>query len=143
MDGTLTVAQHDFDALRLALGLPANQPILETLDKMPPAQAKPLREKLDLLELDIAGNSRPGGGVRELLDSLRERNAKLGILTRNNLQNTRKTLEAAGLAHYFADEYIVTRDRARPKPDPGRYSIPAGNLGQRALPGRDGRRLFI
>ena len=31
MDGTLTVAAHDFDAIRRELGVPAGKPLLETL----------------------------------------------------------------------------------------------------------------
>ncbi len=39
MDGTLTIAQHDFDAIRDELGLPDNLPILESLAAMPAAES--------------------------------------------------------------------------------------------------------
>ena len=35
LDGTLTVAAHDFDKIRGTLGLPRNEPILEVLETYP------------------------------------------------------------------------------------------------------------
>ncbi|MEY4949417.1 MAG: hypothetical protein RL698_1628, partial [Pseudomonadota bacterium] len=35
LDGTLTVAMHDFDAIRTALDLPTGRPILEALAELP------------------------------------------------------------------------------------------------------------
>ena len=35
LDGTLTIAVHDFDAIRDELGLPAGEPILEAMSKLP------------------------------------------------------------------------------------------------------------
>ena len=47
MDGTLTVAVHDFNAIRDELGLPQGRPILEQLAEMPEERSGPLRERLD------------------------------------------------------------------------------------------------
>ena len=46
MDGTLTVAVHDFDAIRDALGLPQGRPILEQLAELPADEAQRLRDRL-------------------------------------------------------------------------------------------------
>ena len=54
MDGTLTIAQHDFDAIRAELGLPEGLPILESLEKLPSAEAKVLHSQLNEIELEIA-----------------------------------------------------------------------------------------
>ncbi len=57
MDGTLTIAQHDFDAIRDDLGLPDNLPILESLDAMPAAESAPIHQRLNEIELEIAAQA--------------------------------------------------------------------------------------
>jgi hypothetical protein len=54
MDGTLTIANHDFEAIRAELDLPPDRPILEALAELPPAQAQPRWEKLYQIEWEIA-----------------------------------------------------------------------------------------
>jgi HAD superfamily hydrolase (TIGR01509 family) len=119
MDGTLTVAVHDFDAIRAELGLPAGKPILEELATLPAAKANALFARLDALELALARRACAAEGAVELLARLRERGARLGILTRNSFANARETLDACGLAEFFAPACIVGREAAAPKPDPG------------------------
>lgn len=119
MDGTLTVAVHDFDAIRAELGLPAGRPILEELATLPAAEARTLFARLDALELDLARGARAAEGAAELLARLRARGARLGILTRNSVANARETLDACGLAGFFAPACIIGREVAAPKPDPG------------------------
>lgn len=121
MDGTLTVGVHDFDAIRSELGLPEGQPILETIQSLETsdeAGAESLRRHLAEIELRLARESTPMQGALPLLEYLAERDARIGILTRNNWFNTRETLEAAGLADHFDDADIVTRDCTDPKPSP-------------------------
>ena len=107
MDGTLTVAKHDFGAMRAALGLPADQAILESLAALPPAEAAPIYLRLQAMELEIA-----------LLEYLQAQSCRIGILTRNSLLNTKVTLKAAGLAQYFTSDHLISRDCAAPKPHP-------------------------
>lgn len=119
MDGTLTIAQHDFDAIRSELGLPNNgQPILETLDKLPEKQSQALHRQLNQIELDIAHQSKAADGAAELLEILTSRGIKLGIVTRNNAINVEVTLKAAGLSNFFMAENLLSRDCAPPKPSP-------------------------
>ena len=51
MDGTLTVAAHNFDQIREELGLEPGIPIVKALDSMPPEKANPLRERLQQIEI--------------------------------------------------------------------------------------------
>ena len=118
MDGTLTLAIHDFEAIREQLGLPAGRPILESLALLPEKQAQPLRQQLDAIELEIAHQSTAAPGALALLAQLVERNIKIGILTRNNRVNIQATLQAAGLAHFFPEALTLSRDCAPPKPSP-------------------------
>ena len=118
LDGTLTVAAHDFDSIRAELGLPVGQPILEELEQLPMAEAVELRERLDAIELELAGASRPADGALALLDELVGRDVRRGILTRNTRRNARVTLGAIGLGVAFAEEDILGRGEAPPKPDP-------------------------
>jgi HAD superfamily hydrolase (TIGR01509 family) len=119
MDGTLTLAVHDFDAIRAELGLEPKQPILEQLALLPRAQAQALFARLDALELELARKACAAEGAVELLSALAARGARVGILTRNTRANALETLRAAGLERFFEAERIVDRELAAPKPDPG------------------------
>lgn len=118
MDGTLTVAVHDFDAIREQLGLPTAQPILEALAALPSAEAGPLWRQLDEIELELARSARAMDGVAPLLEDLHARGRKLGIVTRNSLTNARETLQACGLLDFFDERWIMDRDASAPKPQP-------------------------
>lgn len=118
MDGTLTIAQHDFDAIRDELGLPESLPILESLDLLPKEESELLHKRLDQIELDIAAESKMADGADKLLETLLNNGANIGILTRNNKINISVTLEAAGLDGYFSDDNLLSRECAIPKPAP-------------------------
>jgi HAD superfamily hydrolase (TIGR01509 family) len=118
MDGTLTLAIHDFDAIRRQLGLPTGKPILEKLAELPKQEARQLHQRLDMIELAIAQQSTAATGAAKLLQTLSAQGRQLGILTRNNLLNIHATLDAAGLSRYFQHETLISRHCAPPKPDP-------------------------
>ena len=118
MDGTLTLAVHDFDAIRAELGLPPGQPILEQLAAMGPDAAAPIEKRLNEIELELSYQARPAPGATELLNELRDGGVAPGIVTRNNRENVRATLSAAGIVDFFQEANIITRDDAPPKPDP-------------------------
>ncbi len=84
LDGTITVAVHDFNAIRKELGIIENMPIVETIRSLPEKQSIPLQNKLNKIEEKIAKKAIPAPGVRNLLESLYRRNYKLGILTLNS-----------------------------------------------------------
>lgn len=118
MDGTLTLAVHDFDAIRHQLGLPPGKPILEQLAELPQKEARHLHQQLDMIELAIARRATQANGAIKLLENLTSQGCQLGILTRNNLINIHATLDASGLSRYFRDESLVSRHCAPPKPNP-------------------------
>lgn len=118
MDGTLTIAQHDFDAIRAELGLPEGLPILESLDQLPLEEAASLYQRLNEIELELAWQSRAAEGAEQLLEYLKFQGANIGILTRNNALNISVTLKAAGLADYFLAENLLSRECVPPKPSP-------------------------
>jgi HAD superfamily hydrolase (TIGR01509 family) len=116
MDGTLTLAAHDFAAIRRRLGLKPVIPILEQLADMPAAAAAPLFARLDEIELEVAVRAEAQKGARELLDALRTRRATVGILTRNSHHSALETLYACGLADYFDVDNVLGRESCTPKP---------------------------
>ena len=118
MDGTLTVAVHDFDAIRAQLGLESGKPILEQLALLPEPRARELYAQLDALELELARGARAAEGAERLLESLAARGSELGIVTRNSRANALETLRACGLERFFAPACVLGREAAAPKPDP-------------------------
>ena len=118
MDGTLTKAAHDFDAIRVELGIPEGKPVLETIGRFPPEQARRAHSRLAEIELEIATKAVAQPGARKLLRQLRERQAALGLLTRNTAAAAKETLSVTGLAEFFKDESIVARETCAPKPNP-------------------------
>lgn len=118
MDGTLTVAAHDFDGMREALGLRPGVPILEQLDAMPPHQAAPLHREVERWEQELAAQARVEPDAIALLEHLRSRGARLGILTRNTARSATITLEATGLDRFFAPPEVLGRHDCPHKPSP-------------------------
>jgi len=118
MDGTLTVAVHDFAAIRQALGIPSEDDILTHLAALPAAEAAAKHAWLLEHERDLAMASTAASGAVELVRELAGRGCRLGILTRNARELAHVTLEAIGLADCFAVEHILGRDEAQPKPSP-------------------------
>ena len=118
MDGTLTVAVHDFSSFKERHGLPSDQPILEAMASLPPARVAALSEALEAWELELARTARPAPGAAELLRDLTHRGARLGLLTRNSHEVARITLSAARIDHFFEVEAILGRTCAPPKPSP-------------------------
>lgn len=116
LDGTLTVHQHDFDAIRAALGIPAGRLILEYLDSLPRAAAAPLHARLAALEAELCASACAASGARALLVELAARGHRCGILTRSTRANALGTLAATSLADFFAAADVIGRDDADPKP---------------------------
>lgn len=118
MDGTLTVAVHDFAAIRVALGIPSEDDILTHLAALPSAEAEAKHAWLLEHERDLAVASTAATGAVELVRELAGRGCQLAILTRNARELAHVTLEAIGLADYFDKELVLGRDEAAPKPSP-------------------------
>ncbi|MGE8412873.1 MAG: HAD family hydrolase [Pseudomonas sp.] len=119
MDGTLTVAVHDFEAIRQALSIPADEDILTHLAALPADESAAKHAWLLEHERDLALGSRPAPGAVELVRDLAGRGYRLGILTRNARELAHVTLQAIDLADCFAEADVLGRDEAPPKPHPG------------------------
>ncbi len=119
MDGTLTLAVHDFAAIKRALEIPLEHDILHHLAALPEAVAAAKHAWLLEHERELALNARPAPGAIELVRSLQARDCRLGILTRNAHELALVTLQAIGLDDCFASADILGRDEAPPKPHPG------------------------
>jgi len=135
LDGTLTLAVHDFALIRRELDIPERQDILGHLAALPAADAAAKRAWLLAHERELAATARPAPGACELLQSLHARGCSLGILTRNDHALARLSLAGIGLGALFTDAAIVGRDEALPKPDPAglrlhaaRWAVPPTEL---------------
>ncbi len=118
LDGTLTVAAHDFDAIREQLGMQPGQPIVKSLSAMPHSQSEPLKKKLQSIEIKIAQNARPAPGAESLLDALKTLGCRIGLLTLNTRENAWITLQTLKIAHHFDESFVIGRWCAPPKPSP-------------------------
>lgn len=119
MDGTLTIAVHDFPAIKRALDIPQEQDILGHLAALPVEVAAAKHAWLLEHERELAVASTPARGAIELVRDLAGRGYRLGILTRNARELAHVTLQAIGLADCFEMHDVLGRDEAPPKPDPG------------------------
>lgn len=119
MDGTLTVAVHDFEAIKRALDIPQSDDILHHLAALPAAEAASKHAWLLAHERELAEAAQPAPGAVALVRELQARDCRLGILTRNAHGLALLTLQAIGLDDCFASADVIGRDEAPPKPDPG------------------------
>lgn len=118
LDGTLTVAVHDFAAIRAELGIPAGDDILAHLAEQEPERADWMQRQLARIENSLADRTEAASGATPLIRLLAERGARLGILTRNTRETALSTLDKIGLACHFHPAAIIGREESLPKPDP-------------------------
>jgi HAD superfamily hydrolase (TIGR01509 family) len=118
LDGTLTVAIHDFAMIRAALGVPTGVDILGHLAALPEAEARAANEKLLAIEDELVARTEPAAGAQALVELLHQRGARLGVLTRNTRDNALRTLGRIGLLPFIAADHVLGRDEAVAKPDP-------------------------
>lgn len=119
MDGTLTLAVHDFEAIKRALEIPLDHDILHHLAALPAEVAAAKHAWLLDHERELALGAQPAPGAVELVRELQARGCRLGILTRNAHALALLALQAIGLGEYFASADVLGRDEAPPKPHPG------------------------
>ncbi|WP_442961817.1 HAD family hydrolase [Pseudomonas sp. BMS12] len=118
MDGTLTVAVHDFPAIKRALGIPQEDDILHHLAALPEAEAQAKHAWLLEHERELAIGSVAAPGAVALVRALQQRGCRLGILTRNAHELALLTLTAIGLGDCFDTLDVLGRGEAIPKPHP-------------------------
>jgi HAD superfamily hydrolase (TIGR01549 family) len=114
LDGTITEPFFDFDAIRQEMGFAPNSgPILELMEKMTPQQRENAERILQFHEEKAVAESTLNPGATEVLDELRRRKIKIGILTRNKRDNAFAVAEKHGLKF----DAVVGRDEGPVKPD--------------------------
>ena len=118
MDGTLTLAVHDFAAIRVALAIAPEDDILTHLNGLPADEAAAKHAWLLEHERELALNSTAAPGAVELVRELVTRGYRLGVLTRNAQELAYITLKAIGLDDCFAPKDVLGRENAAHKPDP-------------------------
>ena len=118
MDGTLTLAVHDFAAIRVALAIAPEDDILTHLNGLPADEAAAKHAWLLEHERELALNSTAAPGAVELVRELVTRGYRLGVLTRNAQELAYITLKAIGLDECFAPQDVLGRENAAHKPDP-------------------------
>jgi len=120
-DGTLTEpGSLDFGVIRDAVGCPKGRPVLEFINSMA-SQAKRAEafKTLDAFEAEAARQSRPNAGAEEVLEFLRVRGMKVGIISRNSLVSIRTALDNFGRIQSLDFAIILSRDDPfNPKPSP-------------------------
>ncbi|GAC1039533.1 HAD family hydrolase [Pseudomonas sp. No.117] len=119
LDGTLTLAVHDFAAIRRHLDIPAQADILHHLAELPATEREAKHAWLFAHERELAVAAKPAPGAVDLVRGLHARGCRLGILTRNARDLALLTLAAIGLEDCFDPGAVLGRDEAAPKPDPG------------------------
>jgi len=118
-DGTLThPGALDFPAIKLELGCPVDQPILEYLETVSPAKRTELMKILEEKEDIAADASRPNRGAEKCIANLKNKGVLLGILTRNSLSSVKKALQKFQGITTQDFSAIITRDVSQPKPHP-------------------------
>ncbi|MEB1530803.1 HAD family hydrolase [Xanthomonas sp. WHRI 7945] len=119
MDGTLTLAVHDFALIRRELQIPAQADILQHLEALPAAQRASKHAWLLEHERALATAAIAAPGAPALLQALHAAGCRLAVLTRNAQELAHLTLQEIGVDHLFEDVAVLGRDEAPPKPHPG------------------------
>jgi len=120
-DGTLTEpGSLDFGVIRDAIGCPKGRPVLEFINSMTSqAERAEALKILNAFEAEAARQSRPNAGAEEVLEFLRARGMKVGIISRNSLVSIRTALDNFGRIRSLDFAIILSRDDPfDPKPSP-------------------------
>lgn len=131
MDGTLTLPNHDFPAIKAEMGLAPDTMILEELERLEseePGRARALRAILERHEARAAESAVARAGAREVVASLHDLGVRTGLITRNARRFVRLTLRRIRLDF----DVVVTREDAPPKPSPEPLLLACRRLGTRA-----------
>lgn len=118
LDGTLVDSGLDFDAMRAEMELPPG-PILETMEKLSPAERERCEAILHRHEMAGAERATVHAGAAEWMDALDERRIPRAIFTRNSRSIVAATLARCGMNFV----HVFSREDAPPKPDPTAIEI--------------------
>lgn len=118
LDGTITVAKHNFVEIKQNLGIPIERDILSFISEQSIKEQERLNSQLDLIEKEIARETELQEDIEILLNKLHQRKSKLGIITRNTKENALISLEETNIQGYFELDNIIGRELFEAKPSP-------------------------
>lgn len=123
MDGTLTRPMLDFDAIRAEIGIEG--PILESMNRMNPADRRRADEILDCHERHAAEQSELNEGCRDLLSLTATLRLPTALITRNS----RSSVDIVLAKHGLRFDLLVSREIEPPKPHPAPLLFACATLG--------------
>ena len=118
-DGTLTRPDAlDLSIIKRKIGCPADSLLLEYIDSLPqPDQGRKALKAVDQFELSAAAKAQPNAGAEDLVRFLRNRNIRVGIVTRNSKQSVLRALKNFRRITASDFDLVITRDDpVNPKP---------------------------
>ena len=124
LDGTLTIPQLDFEAIREEMGI-AGGPLLEELERLDGEAAALAWNVLESHEERAARTATLQPGARQVLTELRRRRLPTAILTRNS----RQSLDTVLRRHHIEVDKSLSREEAPVKPSPKPVLILCEELG--------------
>jgi len=131
-DGTLTEPHTiDFPAIKLAIGCPANESILEFIGAMTdPRHRRNAEEILDRFEMEAAGRAGPNKNAERTVRELAAMGMPMGVLTRNSESAIERSFQNFRGIDRKAFVVVSTRDDGhKPKPHPQGVIAAAAALG--------------
>ena len=114
MDGTLTIPVLKFQQIREELGLEGPEDLTVQIEKMSPERRRRAWAWVERHEDEASCNARLQAHARVLLENLRQRGWRLGLLTRN----TRKSVDALCTRFQLCFDSVLTREHPFIKPSP-------------------------
>lgn len=114
MDGTLTMPHINWPELRANIACPPEKTIIEHIESLPPDQSQRANDILLATEREAAENAEMNAGATEVVQTLKERGLKLGLVTNNHRKAMHIVLQRYGLKFDVA----LSRDDGLLKPAP-------------------------
>jgi len=114
LDGTLIDSKIDFQAMREELGLLHDEPVLEAIATWPANKQQWGFDIVHRHETLGAQNSTAVVGAKSFIELARSHNIPCAVFTRNSRQTALWSLEL----HQIPFDLLLSRDDAKPKPDP-------------------------
>ncbi len=130
-DGTITEpGSLNFTKIREEVGCPEGVSILHYIETLDGQSAERAVEILESHENQAAAQARPAIGIDEVWRFLKEKDLKLGILTRNTTASVEISLRNIHGITLNDFDSIITRDDEIPvKPDPDGVLVTAARFG--------------
>ena len=125
MDGTLTQPLIDWREVRRRLEVPEGASIMDHIEAQDGGRRERSERLLKQIEFEAATAAVPNEGVGELIDRLRERGLKTGLVTNNHQRAMEHIVEKLGLRF----DLLLSREDGVAKPAPDLLLLALDRLG--------------